>query len=77
MFNNFEITRVMCCAPLKTFFCPRLFFVFETAHGTGICFCIAHRLFALIRNEFDTTETLENAIARPANTGDNNHPNTG
>ncbi len=77
MFNNFEIARVMRRAPLKTFFFPRFFFVSETACGTSICFCVAHKLFALSRNELPTTDTLENAIASPAKTGFKSQPNIG
>ena len=42
-----------------------------------VCNFAYYNFFALILNEFDTTETLENAIASPANAGFNNHPNTG
>jgi len=36
-----------------------------------------YSFFVLIRNEFDTTETLENAIARPAKIGLSNQPKRG
>ena len=36
-----------------------------------------YSVFALMRNELATTETLESAIASPANTGFRSHPNSG
>lgn len=36
-----------------------------------------YNFLALILSEFETTETLENAIANPANTGLSNHPKNG
>src|SRR3989344_1986918 len=36
-----------------------------------------YNVFVLRRSELLTTETLENAIARPANTGERSHPKNG
>src|SRR3989338_5126944 len=37
----------------------------------------AHILFAFMRSELPTTDTLENAMANPANTGERSQPKTG
>jgi hypothetical protein len=37
----------------------------------------AYNFLALILSEFDTTDTLENAIANPAKTGFRSHPKMG
>lgn len=36
-----------------------------------------YSFFALSLSELDTTDTLENAIASPANTGESVHPKNG
>ena len=38
---------------------------------------VDYSFLVLIRNEFETTETLENAIASPAKIGFNNQPKRG
>src|SRR3989344_2772513 len=43
----------------------------------GVCCLFVHMRFVLRRSELPTTDTLENAIANPANAGESIQPRTG
>ena len=79
---DLQIAAMVFLAPRLAFFCPFLAEVMKTAFVALVRNYIAvfdhfHIFFALIRNELLTTDTLEDAMASPANTGFRSQPKIG
>ena len=77
---NFNITSVVLLTPRLALFRPFFGYIMKSAllaliQGCGVVFYLSHNFLALIRSELPTTDTLDAAIANPANTGLNSHPN--